>query len=376
MKQGKSSSGIKFIKWVFLVMNFLAIWLMLLAYISYHIKPTAIPYVAFAGLAYPFILTGNLAFVSFWLFIRPKYAIVPLVIIFAGWNHIGRLFQLSGDEANNEINTGVKVLSYNIQNFLKVNTSTTKYVTDFQNEDDIIDFLKSENADIVCIQEMLNDRLSDEEFTDKLASTLNCPNYHYVNYYSRNTQKLDAIATFSRLPILAKGELEYDEKSIGIFTDMIIMKDTVRVYNLHLASIHFRQEDYEFWLDIANRQEQEKLKAGTSKIMTKIQTAFVKRSGQTTLLEEHIQNSPYPVIICGDFNDTPSSYTYNKLSRNKKDAFVESGSGLGSTYAGEHFPSFRIDFILYDPAYSSLGFQRYKIPYSDHYPITTYLYKN
>ena len=79
------------------------------------------------------------------------------------------------------------------------------------------------------------------------------------------------------------------------------------------------------------------------------------------------------MIICGDFNDTPSSYTYHRISDHRKDAFVESGSGFGTTYAGEFFPAFRIDFILHDPGFSSTGFHRHKTPFSDHFPISVYI---
>ena len=107
-----------------------------------------------------------------------------------------------------------------------------------------------------------------------------------------------------------------------------------------------------------------------------MKSAFLKREMQTDVLLDHMNNSPFPVQICGDFNDTPSSYAYNSLSKNRTDAFVESGSGFGTTYAGEFFPAFRIDFMLYDPPYHSTGFERHRIRYSDHYPISAYLYPN
>jgi endonuclease/exonuclease/phosphatase family metal-dependent hydrolase len=296
--------------------------------------------------------------------------------VLAGWNHISRLIQFNGDDLDEEVPHSVKVLSYNLQNFLKINTSTTKYVTDFKNEVNIKDFLEQENADVVCLQEMLHDRESQEKFAADLARQLKCPNYHYVNYFARNTKILDAIAIFTRFPVINRGELEYEDKSIGIFTDLVIDSDTVRVYNLHLASIHFKQEDYEFWSDMGNKQEQEKFRMGTVKILSKMQSAFLKRAGQSDIIAAHIESCPWPVIICGDFNDTPSSYAYNRLSQSMKDAFVESGSGLGITYAGKYFPAFRIDFILYDQVFTSMGFTRHKVTYSDHFPITTYLYHN
>ncbi len=369
-------TGLNIFKGIMLLVNLVAVVLLLLSYLSYHVEPTFLPYIAFAGLAYPFILAANLAFIAFWLVTRARFAAISLLVVLLGWNHGSRLFQLSGSEAGDPVPERVKVLSYNLQNFLRVNTSTTRYVTDFKNEEDIRRFLKEQDADIVCLQEMLHDRQNKDKFARDMSTALNCPHFHYVNYFKKNTKILDAIATFSRFPILARGELEYEDKSIGIYTDLKVHGDTVRVYNLHLASIHFKQEDLEFWSEMGTNPEQDEFTTGTTKILDKMQRAFIKRSGQARLLAAHMAACPYRVIVCGDFNDTPSSYAYNTISRDLTDAFVESGSGMGITYAGEFFPAFRIDFILHSPSIRSTGFIRHKIPYSDHYPVSAYLYSD
>jgi endonuclease/exonuclease/phosphatase family metal-dependent hydrolase len=365
---------ISILQFLLLLLNSIAIILLVFSYGAYHISPITLPLLAIAGLAYPYILLANLLFLVIWLIVRIKFAIVPLVFILLGWNHIGHLVQFGGNEMPEDSSGQIKLLCYNLQNFLKLNTSSTKYVTDFSNESDILDFLQNENADIVCLQEMLNDRRDKEEFVQEMAELLRCPGYYYENYYTKNPNKVDAVATFTRYPIVSEGHLTYEEKTIGIYTDLTIQNDTVRVYNLHLASIHFREEDYQFWSEIGQGSEQEKLTEGTSKILQKMKIAFRKRAGQVKVLEQHFLQCPYPVILCGDFNDTPLSYAYNRLSKGKTDAFVAGGSGLGSTYAGDFFPSFRIDFILYSQSFRSAGFERHKVPFSDHYPITTYLY--
>ena len=104
-------------------------------------------------------------------------------------------------------------------------------------------------------------------------------------------------------------------------------------------------------------------------IINKIKTASVKRSKQVDAVANHIESSPYPVIICGDFNDPPSSYTYNRISGDLKDAFVESGSGFGNTYNGL-IPLLRIDYILHSPQIRSTDFKTVKQNLSDHFPIT------
>jgi endonuclease/exonuclease/phosphatase family metal-dependent hydrolase len=86
------------------------------------------------------------------------------------------------------------------------------------------------------------------------------------------------------------------------------------------------------------------------------------------ILSAHIRQSPYPTIVCGDFNDTPVSYTYHKMRGKLVDAFIESGSGIGNTYLG-NFPSFRIDYIFHSKSFRSCCFRTDRINMSDHYPV-------
>ena len=102
--------------------------------------------------------------------------------------------------------------------------------------------------------------------------------------------------------------------------------------------------------------------AGSISILRKLKSAFVKRAKQVDALHEYISKSPYPVILCGDFNDTPTSYTYHTVRGGLRDAFVDSGTGMSGTYAGK-LPSFRIDYILYDKKFKS-----FKIFFSNFFP--------
>ncbi len=82
----------------------------------------------------------------------------------------------------------------------------------------------------------------------------------------------------------------------------------------------------------------------------------------------NIQKSPYPAIICGDFNDTPMSYTYWKLSRGRRDSFKDAGKGFGATYSMLQ-PLLRIDYILSPKDVRATSHKIVKLKYSDHYPV-------
>jgi endonuclease/exonuclease/phosphatase family metal-dependent hydrolase len=107
-------------------------------------------------------------------------------------------------------------------------------------------------------------------------------------------------------------------------------------------------------------------------LTSQLKRAYISRAEQTTVIVNHMKLSPYPVILCGDFNDTPVSYTYHQLLGEKKDAYRESGSGVGNTYRGK-LPSFRIDYIFYTNEFISLNYKTEKIQLSDHYPVSTNL---
>ena len=97
---------------------------------------------------------------------------------------------------------------------------------------------------------------------------------------------------------------------------------------------------------------------------------YVQRAYQVDMLSEHIESSNYPVIVCGDFNDTPVSYTYRKLKSGLKDAFITAGTGLGTTYRGL-VPYMRIDYIMHSGEFRAKHFQIRKVEWSDHYPVVT-----
>lgn len=364
-----------FSKIAFFANNIAAI-LLLLSYISIYISPDQFWIFAFLGIAYPFLLFINILFIFFWLFQLKKHLFLSLIIILIGFSPLQRTFKFRSKNIEKTDNQ-IKLLSYNVRLF-DVYKYKKKDRKRFDDRNKIFDFLKDENADIMCFQEFYYDKSGFFKTVDTIIQFVDAKYYHTA-YSSENDSNyyFSGAATFSKYPIIKRGKVKFEKKSdnICIYSDIVKNKDTIRIYNVHLESIRLSKEDEMFYEEISNQNEQSKIKTGTRKILSKLKRAFIKRASQSRNLAEHIKNSPYPVIVCGDFNDTPVSYAYHKVSENLKDAFVECGKGIGNTYNGK-FPSFRIDYILYSKNFSAYSFNVKKTEYSDHYPIISNIQMN
>jgi len=102
-----------------------------------------------------------------------------------------------------------------------------------------------------------------------------------------------------------------------------------------------------------------------------VKNAFHLRAEQVEMVAQHIEKSPYPVVLAGDFNDIPASWSYHQLTQHLNDAF-KSGKGYGQTYIGS-IPGFRIDYIMHSDEFSPYNFTTGDVEYSDHYPIWVWL---
>jgi len=200
----------------------------------------------------------------------------------------------------------------------------------------------------------------------------------FVKYSSHHKDNAFGIVIFSRFPIISSGEVSFPSRNNScIYCDVKINQDTVRIYNVHFESIHLEPQEVQFAEDLSigeNLNNKEILKKNVKKITSFLKKAFIKRAGQARLVHEHIAHSSYPVIFCGDFNDTPVSYTYHQTSIDLKDAFIESGHGIGKTYITK-FPFLKIDFILHSKDFETFNFEIPQVKYSDHYPVSCYIRK-
>ncbi|MEI7980452.1 MAG: endonuclease/exonuclease/phosphatase family protein, partial [Bacteroidota bacterium] len=236
----------------------------------------------------------------------------------------------------------------------------------------ISSFLLSQNADIICLQECCLNGPDDAVILRNYAKLIGMKYYYFRNYRKFwDKKKIDAIIIFSRYPVVDSGFFKFPDKSLfGIYSDILLDQDTIRIYNLHLESIRFGNDDYSFYSHLTDpAEEATPLKEGTKKMFWKLKKAFITRAREVDTISLQLGTCRYPVILAGDFNDSPSSYAYHELTGNLKDAFISSGREFfGSTYAGR-FPAFRIDYIFSSGRFKTLEYRKFIIGYSDHYPI-------
>lgn len=329
---------------------------LLLCFLSVYISPARFWLLAYFGLSFQFLLIINILLLVIWVIKHRKKLIILHIIAFVpSIFFVGYFFKPFGSKNNIEPDKdNIKVLSYNVQGFkIPFQHNTT--------QEQIADFINNENADIVCLQEFY----TNEKVTEKLFKfLLSKYKYHSVFYSVKKNKYSYGVATFSRYPVKMMLEIPFENSAnAAMYTDIEINGEIIRVYNVHLQSI---------------RLNLPKLLSGKNRIgeieeaSSRLKTAFIKRAGQVDIVSKHIEVSPYPVIVCGDFNDMPISYTYKKIKGNKADSFCEAGKGIPSTYRLSFVPSFRIDYILHDKIMKSKSYTVYSnIDYSDHYPISS-----
>jgi len=347
---------------------------MLTCYLAPLIHPETVFILPFFGLAYPIIVLLNLIVFIIWLIFRSKWALFALFVLVIGGKLHFRAFAFNfwqDSKGQNELN----ILSYNVRLF-DIYNPTKKGA--LETRDKIFQFIRNQNPDVLCIQEFYRqDKPTKFTTIDSIYSIMGTTIYHERSAYKRHAHQNFGIAMFSKYPMIAKGDVMFDAQSSKdfnycIYADIVKNNDTFRVYNAHLQSIKFQSEYYL----ISDGDPLENLTdENTIKYMLKkLHVAYQKRAEQARRVSNHAKLSPYPTIICGDFNDTPLSYTYNQFNKNLTDAFRNSSQGIGATYIGK-LPAGRIDYIFHSPELASYNFKVHAEELSDHRAISCIIAK-
>lgn len=362
MKKKKNS----FLQKVFLFLNLIAIICLMLGYLATITDPAKIWYFTYFGLAYPFILLVNVLFILIWVLYRKKYFLLSLLVIIIGYQPLKRTFgfRLPQTDEFADSNT-IKLMTWNVHAFRKFGSDL-----DSSTRKNVIKVIKDEQPDILGIQEFFTRKKGVYDMKDSISIALKTKEYYYTKA-SDNDFESFGVAVFSKYPIISSGDLQIDifnTGNKGIWVDVKKGDKIIRVFVVHLASISFNPEDYEFLKDVKEDINTSKDVASSKRIVRKLKDAFIKRSEQVKILKEAMAKCTTPYVVMGDFNDTPVSYSLAQMTDGIKDGFTEKGSGLAITYNGD-FPNFQIDYILSSPQFNFLTYSIIKKAYSDHYPV-------
>ncbi|MGB8492506.1 MAG: endonuclease/exonuclease/phosphatase family protein [Bacteroidales bacterium] len=357
----------KLIYKIFLAANILFALSLIVSYLAVHIDPGTFALPALFGLAYPYLLLVNIVFVIGWAAALRFEALISVAVIALGITHFSNYLKIrrpSGDK------TGTfRVQSYNVRLFNNFESRKNS-----NSEKRILDLLRNQHSEIICLQEVYinGDPLQKES---SIKSTLGGGYNSHMKFIRSGKNRYYGIATLTRYPIIGKGDIVHPRSSsLSIYTDVLVGSDTFRIFNNHLQSFHLRRMERSFINELTEASGEKETFGEIKTISANLLNGFAQRARQAHAVKDRIDKSPYPVIVAGDFNDTPVSYSYRKIRKGLNDSFVAAGYGAGFTYKGNYPPN-RIDYILFDNALQCREFDIIKVRYSDHYPIISYFRK-
>ena len=332
---------------------------------SDRLDPTAHPVLACAGMVFPIFLVVNLVVLLLWLMVKWRRVWIPIAAFVLAFPSIRIFMPLHTSSQPPE--GCIKVLSYNVAAY----GGNYRYN---QAMDTIFGYLKQQKADIVCFQEDMTVKFNPVEHFPELY-----PYNDTVHVTPPGYPLINAVGIHSRFPIIRRERISYESLANGSVAFFLqIGADTVIVVNNHLESTHLSTDDRQRYkammrgdMDRASTKEETRL------ILDKLSKAMAQRAEQAKAVSRYIeQHRGYPLIVCGDFNDTPISYVRRTIAQGLTDCYVDTGNGLGLSYNQRGF-NFRIDHIM-----CSSHFKPYncyvddKMDASDHYPIICWLERN
>lgn len=344
--------------------NVATIIVMLLVGFSDWVNPATHPMLALVGLAFPAMLLINVGFLIFWLIFCKRMAIIPFMGFIMAYAPVRTYIPFN---MPHETPIGaIQVMSFNVRGF---NGRGSEH--DPQASEDILAYLKKTKPDILCMQEDCG--YTQTQIEDKMDSLFE---YHDRAIFGEE-QERNGISIFTRFPILKKEIIPYESKGNGSCAFYLdVNGKTVVVVNNHFESNCLTADDKSKYKAIIKKTiEGESAKTDTRYIATKLAEAGKRRAPQVDAVHKYVENirKKYPVIVTGDFNDNPISYSRRVMAQGLTDCYVETARGLGLSYNQKGF-YVRIDNIMCSDHFTPYNCRvDDKLCASDHNPIICWL---
>lgn len=364
----------KFTKQFIIICNLFASTCMLLLYLLPYTNQQHYWFINLFALGFPFLLITQVGFLIFWFFAKRKLVWIPIVSFIVCWSLFINFYgiHLSKPQTSKQAST------------FRIATNNTHLFNFFENngmlDAQMIQKVKDLQVDLFAAQEFVFSLDSSSPITlEKIKKRLG---FQYVvaandrsfgvhtNIKQRNERYHPfCVAIFSNHPILRwqKVQTIKEYNHTFLWADVLVGTDTIRLFNIHLQSMHFEKKEYEF-IEHIDQQDMEEVKTTSRSIIRKMKTAYLLRSNQAQEIKAEINKSPYPVIVCGDMNDVPNSFSYQTISKGLFDSYAEKGLGIGRTFKYLS-PTLRIDYIFYSKEIALNQVQVIRPSLSDHYPV-------
>lgn len=359
----------RFTKTIFVILNVLTAIVFLLACLAPSVNPVKWWYISMLGLGFAFIIITLIAFILFWLIFKPKLILISLLPMLIGYKSVAIFFafntaQKFSYEKDKDV---LRVAHWNVARFIEWGRNNNK---GSQTRLKMIDQIKEQNADVLCLQEFFTS--TDSIYYNNLTHLIKEVGYPYYYYSWSNDGDRQWFGNiiFSKLPIIDSGKIYFPHSAYPetvLHADILYGKDTLRIYTTHLQSVQFKKNDYKNIEDI--QDEQKDILQNSRGIFGKLRRALATRKEQADIIKELLANDPYPTILTGDFNDVPNSYTYATIRGEKlQDVFLKKGFGIGRTFK-DISPTLRIDYLFTTKDFEVAQFNRIVKNLSDHYML-------
>lgn len=359
----------KTFQFLFYSLSFFSLIILLLSSFSDWVSPFRSVWFAYLGMFFPFILGFNVfIFLLSLIFKQWKLSAANLVVFIICSGSIFTYFPINF-KTKNVPEDCIKLLTYNVMRFEHLGNHTSK------NPNPIIEYIVDSDADIICLQEFgVSTRDNTKLTMEKVKKALKKTPYSHIQETPASNGLFYGLAIFSKYPISNIRKVPYESPyNTSYLVDLDIDGRKVTFVNNHLESNKLTKEERVGFSDLTKEPNITELKSFTQAIFHRLTPAFRERAFQAQLVRAAIDETTNPyILVCGDFNDTPISYSRHKIKGDLNDAFAESGTGMGITYNMYNF-LFRIDYILYSKNIKSYNTTVGKLRNSDHYPVTTYL---
>ncbi len=373
--RGGSSGGrrrLSILDWLMVAVSVLVAAGFVLSWMARRVPPATYGVLSAAGLFAPVLYAVNFVCLLYWVIRWRRGVYIPLAVMVAGLWGVTLFFrpQLTQDHTDlSRDRSLVSVVTYNVRGMLRPAAGAGSSLRSSMG--DVVAVVDSLRPDILCLQEFASTEVSPAR---RFEESLPLYNYSRKRYNITGSDQNYGWgnAIYSKYPIAGSGYMDFEGTNNSIlWADIAVRRDTVRVFNAHLQTTTIKASDERYIVDMDFVADDDNL-SRVRGMLGRLTRNYIIRSAQADSLAARIAASPYPVVVCGDFNDTPFSWAYRRIARGLKDSFSEAGRGYGHTYRG-FFDMLRIDYMLHSPRMTCVWYDSPSFDNSDHNPVAVKL---